>query len=331
MPIRVAINGFGRIGRQVFQAGLNDPRIEWVAANDVTDPQTLAHLLKYDSVFGRLPYEVRAGKDFLEVDGKRIKILNVLDPARLPWKKLGIDVVAECTGKFTDRDGAAKHLAAGAKKVLISAPAKDPDFTMVLGANHGQYDKRKHHLVSNGSCTTNAIVHLAKVLHEAFGIQKGVMVTVHAYTADQRLVDAPHRDLRRARAAAMSIIPTTTGAARTVGEVFPELKGKFDGFALRVPVLDGSIAVLNALLKKAVAPAQVNRAFAAAAKGKLKGIVEYSEEELVSRDILKNPASVIFDAKSTMVVDGTCVSVSGWYDNEWGFSCRMVDVIKRLV
>ncbi len=329
MPIRVAINGFGRIGRQVFQAGYKDPEIEWVAVNDVTDPSTLAHLLKYDSVYGKFEAPIKAGENRIEVNGKKIKILKELDPSKLPWKELKIDVVAECTGKFTDRDGAMKHLEAGAKRVLISAPAKNPDFTIVIGANDENL-RKEHRIVSNGSCTTNAIVHLAKVLHESFGIEKGHMITVHAYTADQRLVDAPHNDLRRARAAAVNIVPTTTGAARTVWEVFPELKGKVDGEAIRVPVVDGSIAVLCAKLKKKVTVEQVNNAFKSASQGKLKGILRYSDEPLVSRDILRDPHSCIFDSQRTIVTDSDFAVVSGWYDNEWGFSCRMVDVIKKL-
>ena len=329
MTIKVAINGFGRIGRQLLQAGYKDPEIEWVAVNDMSDPQTLAHLLKYDSIYGKFDAEIRSGPDFLEINGKRIQVLNCIDPIQLPWKKLGIDVVAECTGKFTERDGAQKHLTAGARYVLVSAPCKGADLTIVIGANENKFTK-DHNVVSNGSCTTNCIVHLAKVLHESFGIEKGYMTTVHAYTADQKLVDAPHKDLRRARAAAVSIIPTTTGAAKTVGEVFPELKGKLDGMALRVPVPDGSIAVLTAKLKKKTKVEEVNIAFKNAAEGKLRGILEYSQEPLVSRDILKNPHSCIFDSLSTSVTDDDLVTVCGWYDNEWGFSCRMIDTIKLM-
>jgi glyceraldehyde 3-phosphate dehydrogenase len=331
MPIRVAISGFGRIGRQIFQAGYKDPAIEWVAVNDMTDAPSLAHLLKWDSVFGRFPADIKAEKDAIIVDGKRLKVFNALDPEQLPWKELGIDLVVESTGKFTDREGAGKHLKAGAKKVFVSAPGKDVDFTLVMGANQDKYDRKKHAIVSNGSCTTNAIVHLAKVLHEAFGIERGYMVTVHSYTADQRLVDGPHKDLRRARAAGVSIIPTTTGAAKTVGEVFPELKGRIDGYALRVPTPDGSIAVLNAVVRKDVTVEQVNKAFADAAKGRLRGILEYADEPLVSRDIIRNPHSCIFDSPLTAVTDKRMVTVSGWYDNEWGFSCRMVDAIKLMM
>lgn len=329
MPVRVAINGFGRIGRQIFQAGLKNLNIEWVAVNDVTEPAALAHLLKYDSVFGKMDANIKAGPDWLEVNGKRIKVVKVLDPTQLPWKELNIDIVAECTGKFTDREGAEKHLKAGAKRVLISAPGKSPDFTVVLGANQ-QKLSAEHKIVSNGSCTTNCIVHLAKVLHESFEIEKGYMTTVHAYTADQHLVDAPHKDLRRARAAAVSIIPTTTGAAKTIGEVFPELKGKLDGVAIRVPVPDGSIAIITAKLKKKVTVEQINKAFKHAASNLLKGILEYSEEPLVSRDIIRNSHSCIFDALSTAVTDGDFVTIAGWYDNEWGFSCRMVDVLELM-
>lgn len=329
MSIRVAINGFGRIGRQIFQAGHKNPDIEWVAVNDVTDPKTLAHLLQYDSVYGKFEGKVTPGQDYLDIDGKRIKVLNILDPTKLPWKDLDIDIVAECTGKFTDREGAQKHLQAGAKRVLVSAPCKGGDCTIVLGANEEKLSPEAK-IVSNGSCTTNAVVHLAKILQESFGIEKAYMITVHAYTGDQRLVDAPHSDLRRARAAATNIIPTTTGAAKTVGELFPELKGKIDGIAIRVPILCGSIAMLNTKLKKKVTIEAVNSAFKAAAQTKLKNILEYSEEPLVSHDIIHNPHSCIFDALSTAVTDGDFVTVNGWYDNEWGFSCRMVDALQLM-
>jgi glyceraldehyde 3-phosphate dehydrogenase len=328
VPIRVAINGFGRIGRQILQAGYKNKNIQWVAINDVTDTQTLAHLLKYDSTFGMFPDSIKSGKDWLEIDKKKIKVLNILDPGKLPWKKLNIDIVAECTGKFTDREGAQLHLKAGAKRVLVSAPCKGPDFTIVLGANH-QKLKPSHRIVSNGSCTTNAVVHLAKTLHEAFTIERAYMNTVHAYTADQRLVDSPHKDLRRARAAAANIIPTTTGAAKTVGEICPELRGKVDGVSIRVPVQDGSIAILTAQVKKKATKEQVNKIFRSAA-ARLKGIVEYSQAPLVSRDILHNPNSCIFDSLSTAVTDNSLVTVAGWYDNEWGFSCRMVEVLELM-
>ncbi len=328
MPIRVAINGFGRIGRQILQAGYTNKNIKWVAVNDVTEPQTLAHLLKYDSVYGKFLGTIKAGKDWLEINKRKIKVLNIPEPAQLPWKKLSIDIVAECTGKFTDREGAQKHLKAGAKRVLISAPCKGPDFTIVLGANHHKLSPNQK-IVSNGSCTTNAIVHLAKILHDAYTIEHGYMTTVHAYTADQRLVDAPHKDLRRARSAATNIIPTTTGAAKTVGDICPELRGKVDGVALRVPVSDGSIALLTAQLKKKATREQINKTFRAAST-KLKGIVEYSEEPLVSHDIIHNSHSCIFDAQSTAVTDNSLVTIAGWYDNEWGFSCRMVEVLELM-
>ena len=328
--MRVAINGFGRIGRQVLQAGINDPAIEWVAVNDLTDPATLAHLLKYDSVFGKFSGSVEAKKDVLVVNGKEIKVFAKKDPLDLPWKDLKIDVVAECTGIFDDREGAAKHLKAGAKKVLISAPGKNVDLTMVKGVNEHVYDKKKHHVVSNASCTTNCLAPLVKVLHDNFGVKRGFMVTVHSYTADQRLVDAPHRDLRRARAAAVNIVPTSTGAARTVAEVIPELKGKLDGFACRVPTPDGSLVQFTAELVKPASVEKINWLFREVAKYHLKGIVEYSTEPLVSRDIIKNPHSCVFDAGLTNVLDGNLVSVVGWYDNEWGYASRMVDVIKLL-
>lgn len=328
--VRVAINGFGRIGRQILQAGINDSEIQWVAINDLTDTKTLAHLLKYDSVHGKSPYPVEYDDKNLIVNKKVIKVLAEKDPTKLPWKELKIDIVVESTGLFTDREGASLHLKAGAKKVLISAPAKDPDITIVKGVNEQEYDKKKHNIISNASCTTNGLAPMIKVLNDNFGVKRGFMVTAHAYTADQRLVDAPHKDLRRARSAAVSIIPTTTGAAKTVGEVIPSLKGKLDGIAWRVPVPDGSIVQFVAEVEKATDIQKVNWLFKQVAEFHLKGIIEYSEEPLVSRDIIHNPNSCIFDALSTNVIDGTLISVSGWYDNEWGYSCRMVDVIKLL-
>jgi glyceraldehyde 3-phosphate dehydrogenase len=328
--VRVAINGFGRIGRQVLQAGIGDPDVEWVAVNDLTDTKTLAHLLKYDSVHGNSKYTVEAKSDGIVVNGKFIKVLAEKDPAKLPWKDLKIDVVIESTGFFTEREGAQKHLNAGAKKVLISAPAKNPDITIVKGVNEHVYDKQKHHIISNASCTTNCLAPLVKVLNDNFGIVHGFMTTAHAYTADQRLVDAPHKDLRRARHAAVSIIPTTTGAAKTVAEVIPELKGKLDGLALRVPVPCGSITDFVCVTKKNVTAEEINNLFKSVSQYHLKGIVEYTEDPIVSADIIHNRHSVIFDALSTNVIDGNFVKVIGWYDNEWGYSCRVVDVIKLL-
>jgi len=326
--IRVAINGFGRIGRQVLQAGIMDPDIEWVAVNDLTDTITLAHLLKYDSVHGRSKYTVEARPDGIVVAGKFIKVLSEKEPLKLPWKDMNIDVVVESTGFYTDREGAQKHLTAGAKKVVISAPAKGVDITLVKGVNEHSYDKSKHHIISNASCTTNCLAPMVKVLNDNFGILKGFMTTVHAYTADQRLVDAPHKDLRRARSAAVSIVPTTTGAAKTVAEVIPELKGKLDGISLRVPVPDGSVTDFVCILKKPVTIEEINTLFKNVAEYHLKGILEYCDEPIVGIDIVHNNHSVIFDALSTMVIDGTFVKIIGWYDNEWGYSNRMVDIVK---
>jgi glyceraldehyde 3-phosphate dehydrogenase len=326
--VRVAINGFGRIGRQVLQAGINDPNIEWVAVNDLTDAKTLVHLLKYDSVHKRVNAHIIEKDGNLVIDGKTVKFLSEKDPEKLPWKALKIDVVAECSGFFTDREGAEKHLKAGAKKVLISAPAKNPDITVVKGVNEHLYDPKKHNIISNASCTTNCLAPIVKVLNDNFGIAKGYMITAHAYTADQRLVDAPHKDLRRARSAAVSIIPTTTGAAKTVTEVIPELKGKLDGVAWRVPVPDGSLVGFTCEVKKKATVQDINNLFKNVANYNLKGIVEYCEDPIVSADIIDNPNSAIFDALSTSVINDTFVTVAGWYDNEWGYSCRMVDMIK---
>ena len=328
--IRVAINGFGRIGRQVLQAGCKDPGIEWIAVNDLTDTKTLAHLLKYDSVFGQFPGKIEFTNDSLIVDGKKILVLTEKDPANLPWKKLKIDVVVESTGFFTDREGAEKHLKAGARKVLISSPAKNPDITIVKGVNEHKYNKNKHNIISNASCTTNGLAPMVKVLHDNFKVKRGFMITVHAYTADQKLVDAPHKDLRRARAAAVNIVPSTTGAAKAVAEVIPELKGKLDGFALRVPVPDGSYVSFVCDVEKEATIEKINWLFNEVSKYQLKGILQYSDEPLVSRDILKNPHSCIFDSLVTNVLDKTQVIVSGWYDNEWGYSSRMVDVLKII-
>lgn len=331
MAIRVAINGFGRIGRQVFQAGMNDPKIEWVAVNDLTDTRTLAHLLKYDSVYGVFPGKIVPRQDSIVADGTEIRVFAEKDPAKLPWAKLDVDVVVESTGLFTDRDGAMVHIKNGAGKVLISAPARNPDITIVKGVNEQQYDKKKHNIISNASCTTNCLAPMVKVLHDSLAIQKGYMLTIHAYTADQRLVDAPHRDLRRARSAAVNLIPTTTGAAKTVGEVITELKGKLDGMAVRAPVPCGSLATFTAEVQKRTTVEKVNALFKEMGKTKLKGILEYTEEPIVSHDILRNPHSCIFDALSTCVLDDNLVTVTGWYDNEWGYSCRMVDVLKLLL
>jgi len=328
--VRVAINGFGRIGRMVFQAGFNDPSIEWVAVNDLTDNRTLAHLLKYDSVHRKFPAEVGYDDKSLIVDGKHIQVLAERDPEKLPWKDMQIDVVVESTGFFTERDGAMKHIKAGAKKVLISAPAKGADITIVKGVNENLYDKEKHVIISNASCTTNCLAPIVKVLNDNLGVVHGFMTTAHAYTADQRLVDAPHKDLRRARSAALSIIPTTTGAAKTVGEVIPELKGKLDGISLRVPVPDGSIVDFVCEVKKETTIEEIKSLFKNVAETNLKGVLEYSEEPLVSADIIHNPHSCIFDALSTNIIDKRFVKVLAWYDNEWGYSCRMVDIIKIL-
>lgn len=336
MGYRVAINGFGRIGRNFFRAALKDEefkkKFNIVAVNDLTNAKTLAHLLKYDSVFGRLDAKVAAKDDAIEVDGTEISVLSEPDPQNLPWRSLKIDYVIESTGFFTTREGAEKHLKAGAKKVIISAPAKNPDITIVLGVNEEKYDPKNHRIISMASCTTNSLAPVVKVLNEKFGIECGFMTTCHAYTNDQRLLDLPHGDLRRARAAALSIIPTTTGAARAIGEVIPELKGKLDGLALRVPVPDGSITDIVVLLKREVTKEEVNLALKEASQGELKGIMEYTEEPLVSVDIIGNPHSSIVDGLSTNVIGGRgrLVKVLSWYDNEWGFSKRLVDLLKYI-
>ena len=327
--INVAINGFGRIGRLVLRAGIKDKDINWVAVNDITDAKTLAHLFKYDSVHGRYDGEVKCTDDSLIIDGKKIKVLSILDPDKLPWKSMNIEVVVESTGKFTDKEGAAHHLKAGARKVLISAPAKDPDITIVMGVNEKMYDKKKHHIISNASCTTNCLAPVVKILHDNFRVKRGFMTTINAYTADQRLVDAPHKDLRRARHAALSIIPTTTGAAKSVAEVIPDLKGKLDGLSFRVPVPTGSVVDFVCELEKNVTKDEINNAFKKAAD-KLSGILEYSVEPLVSADIVTDPNSSIFDSDLTNVIGGNFVKIIAWYDNEWGFSERMVDVIKLI-
>src|SRR6476660_5279065 len=330
MSVRVGINGFGRIGRNIMRAALGDKNIDFVAVNDLTNAATLAHLLKYDSVLGNLHARIEAKSDTISVDGDEFKVLSLRDPAQLPWKSLGVDGVFESTGLFTNRDDAAKHLTAGAKKVVITAPAKGPDITLVLGVNEEKYDPAKHHIISNASCTTNCLAPLAKVIHQAFGIKKGWMTTIHSYTNDQQLLDLPHKDLRRARAAALSMIPTTTGAAVAVGEVLPELKGKLDGFAMRVPTPNVSVVDLAVLVDKKTTPEEVNAALKAAANGKMKGILEYCEEPLVSIDFRGNPRSSIVDAPYTSVMDGDFIKVLSWYDNEWGYSNRCVDLIRYL-
>jgi glyceraldehyde 3-phosphate dehydrogenase len=331
MGIRVGINGFGRIGRNVLRACLvSETPLEFVAVNDVTDAATLAHLLKYDSVHGVLPREVRAEDKRLYVDGLALEVLCERDPARLPWKSLGVDLVLECSGLFTDREKAAAHLRAGAKKVLISAPAKNADVTICYGVNHGAYDRARHDIVSCASCTTNCLAPVAKVLHEAFGIRHGLMTTVHAYTNDQRILDLPHKDLRRARAAALSMIPTSTGAARAIGLVLPALDGRLDGMAVRVPVANVSLVDLTAEVERKTTEAEVNAALKSAAEGSLRGILQYCESPLVSSDFNGNPHSSILDAELTRVIDGTLVKVLAWYDNEWGFSNRMRDVASLI-
>jgi glyceraldehyde 3-phosphate dehydrogenase len=330
MAIKVGINGFGRIGRNIMRAALAHHDVDIVAVNDITDAATLAHLLKYDSVLGNLTVPVSASGDTIKVGSDQFKVLAQKDPAALPWKDLGVDIVFESTGKFTKRDDAAKHLTAGARKVIITAPATNPDVTVVLGVNDGDYDAGKHHIISNASCTTNCLAPVAKVLHETFGIKKAWMTTVHAYTNDQNLLDLPHKDLRRARAAAMSIIPTTTGAAKAVGEVLPALKGKFDGISMRVPTPNVSLVDLAALFDKKVTAEDVNAALKAASEGPLKGILQYVTDPLVSIDFRGNPHSSIVDAPYTKVMDGDFVKVLAWYDNEWGYSSRCVDLLKKL-
>jgi len=332
MTIKIAINGYGRIGRCVHRALLKNKvaDLEIAAINDITDAKTLAHLLKYDSIHGVLPNDVRAEGNQLIVDGKAIPITSEKDPEKLPWGQLGIPVVLECSGKFTERDGAGKHLKAGAKKVLISAPSKDPDFTVVYGVNHDKYDPAKHHLISNASCTTNCLAPLAKVLHETVGIVRGQMTTIHAYTNDQRILDQPHKDLRRARSAALSMIPTTTGAARAVGLVLPELKGKIDGYAVRVPTANVSLVDLTVEVSRKTTKEEVNAALKKAANGALKGILAYTEDPVVSVDFNGTSVSSTVDAELTKVVGDTLLKVCAWYDNEMGFSYRMVDVLRML-
>jgi len=332
MTVRIGINGFGSIGRRFTRIALGRPNLQVVAVNDITDAATLAHLLKYDSNYGLLNADVRAEEDSIILNGQRIKVFAKTDPAQIPWNELGVDVVIESTGKFTDREKAALHLAGGGvKKVIISAPAKGEDITIVLGVNHTSYDPAKHHIISNASCTTNSLAPIAKVLHDNFGIVKGLMTTVHSYTNDQRILDLPHKDLRRARAAALSIIPTTTGAAKAIGLVLPELKGKLNGFSLRVPTPTVSVTDLVAEVKRPTTSDEVNAAMKRAAEGELKGILAYCDEPLVSVDFKGNPASSIVDGGSTMVVEGNLVKVVAWYDNEWGYSTRLVDLVEFLV
>jgi glyceraldehyde 3-phosphate dehydrogenase len=332
MAIRVGINGFGRIGRQVLRAakeqGIAD--LDFVAVNDLTDTKTLAHLFKYDSVHRTYAGDVAVSANGITVDGDEIRVFAEKDPAALPWKDLGVDIVLESTGRFTKAEDAGKHIKGGAKKVIISAPAKGEDITIVMGVNSDKYDPAKHHIVSNASCTTNCLVPMVKVVRDAFGFRHGSMVTVHSYTNDQNILDLPHTDLRRARAAAMSIIPTTTGAAKATSLVIPEVKGKIDGIAIRVPTPDVSFTDLGVEVERPVSIEEVNAAFKAAADGPMQGIITYSEDELVSSDYIGNPASCILDAKSTNVVDGTLVKVSGWYDNEWGYASRCVDLIRFM-
>jgi glyceraldehyde 3-phosphate dehydrogenase len=334
MAVRVGINGFGRIGRNVFRAAHeSDADIEVVAVNDITDAGTLAHLLKYDSVYGPFPGTVEVRDGALAIDGREVRVLAERDPARLPWGDLGVDVVLESTGLFTDREDAAKHLQAGAGKVIISAPATEPDVTVALGVNFDDvYDPDNHHVISNASCTTNCLAPVAKVLHEAIGIERGLMTTIHAYTADQRLQDAPHKDLRRARAAAINLVPASSGAAKAIGLVIPELQGKLHGFAVRAPVPTGSVVDLTAEVARETTVDEINDAFRSRADaGALTGILQYTDDPIVSSDIVKNPYSSIFDSELTTVMDGTMVKVVAWYDNEWGFSNRCVELAQRVL
>jgi glyceraldehyde 3-phosphate dehydrogenase len=334
MAVRVAINGFGRIGRNVFRAAHeNGADIEWLAVNDLVDPKTIAHLLKYDSTYGPFPGKVEATTAGFSVDGKEIRVLAERDPSSLPWGDLGADVVIESTGLFTDRENASKHIDAGAKKVVISAPATDPDTTVVLGVNFDEvYDRSSHEVISNASCTTNCLAPIAKVVHDTVGIKHGLMTTIHAYTADQRLQDMPHKDLRRARAAAVNLIPASTGAAKAIGVVIPDLNGKLHGFAVRAPVPTGSVVDLTVEVNRETSVEEINAALKAAADdGPLKGLMLYTEDPIVSSDIVKNPASSIVDSQLTAVMDGTMVKVVSWYDNEWGYSNRVADLVQRLL
>jgi len=331
MSIRIGINGFGRIGRNFLRASANDPAIDIRAANDITDAKTLAHLLKYDTVLGAFKGTVSVDGDSIVVNGRKIKVLAEKELGKLPWKELGVEVVIESTGKYTKRPDVIQHIEkAGARKVIVSAPAADPDATLVMGVNEKTYDPARHHVISNASCTTNCLAPVTKILHEGWGIEKGFMTTIHSYTNDQKILDAPHKDLRRARAAAVAQIPTTTGAARAVGLVLPELKGKIDGIAIRVPTPNVSIVDLVALLKTKATAEEVNAAFVKASKGDLKGILSYTDEPLVSVDFMSNPHSAIVDGLSTKVIGDNLVKVLAWYDNEWGYSCRLVDLVKYI-
>jgi glyceraldehyde 3-phosphate dehydrogenase len=328
MAIKVGINGFGRIGRNIYRAAMADSNIDIVAVNDITDPQTLAHLLKYDSVLGNLKSDVAHGEDNISVDGKTIRVYKEKDPAKIDWPGLGVELVVESTGLFTNAEDAKKHMRGGVKKVLISAPAKGEDITICIGVNDRNYDPAKHHIISNASCTTNCLSPVAKVMNDAFGIESGLMTTIHSYTNDQKLLDLPHKDLRRARAAALSMIPTSTGAAKAIGLVLPELKGKLDGIAIRVPTPDVSLIDLTVRTSKPVTMEAANQAFRDAANGPMKGVLQYVEDELVSVDFLHNPHSSIVDAPLTKTIGDRLIKVFSWYDNEWGFSCRMCDLIK---
>ncbi|MCW4032611.1 MAG: type I glyceraldehyde-3-phosphate dehydrogenase [Candidatus Bathyarchaeota archaeon] len=336
MPIKIGINGFGRIGRVFYRASLKDDEFnknfEVVAVNDITDSRTLAHLLKYDSVHGVLDKEISWTESSIKIDDKEIKVLSERDPANLPWSSLGAEIVLESTGLFRDRDNANKHIKAGANKVIVSAPAKDPDATLVLGVNQEAYDKDKHNIISMASCTTNCLAPMVKVLHDNFGVNRGLMTTIHAYTNDQRMLDLPHKDLRRARAGAVSIIPTTTGAAKAIGLIIPELQGKLNGLSLRVPVPDGSVTDLTAELKNSADFQEINNAYKKASEGELKGILQYTEDPIVSSDIIGNPHSCILDGPNTTILSGQSqwAKIFGWYDNEWGFSCRLVDLFKFI-
>jgi len=330
MAIKVAINGCGRIGRNVYRAAIGNPNIDIVATNDLTDTKTLAHLLKYDSVLGPLHNDVKAGPDFISVDGKQVKVFAIKDPAEIPFSSLGAQVVVESTGRFTDANDAKKHIQGTVKKVIISAPAKNEDITIVMGVNNGLYDPAKHNIVSNASCTTNCLAPVVKVLHETFGILKGSMTTIHSYTNDQNVLDFPHKDLRRARAAAINMIPTSTGAAKAIGLVMPELKGKLDGYAMRVPTPNVSVVDLVAVLAKTATAEEINAALKSAAEGKMKGILAFTMDPVVSTDMLRNSNSSIVDGQLTKVLDGNLAKVVSWYDNEWGYSCRVVDLIEFM-
>jgi glyceraldehyde 3-phosphate dehydrogenase len=330
MAIRVGINGFGRIGRNLMRAAMGNKNFDFVAVNDITDTKTLAHLLKYDSILGNLNATIESGDGWISVNGDKFQVLSQRDPGALPWKDLGVDIVFESTGKFTKKDDAAKHVAAGAKKVIVTAPATGPDATFVMGVNHEQYDPAKHVVISNASCTTNCLAPFAKVLQDSFGIQKGWMTTIHSYTNDQQLLDLPHKDIRRARAAALSMIPTTTGAAKAVGEVLPVLKGKLDGFSMRVPTPNVSVVDLVVQLGKKTTADEINAAFRAAAAGPLKGILAVEDAPLVSIDFRGNSNSSIVDSAYTKVMDGDLAKVLSWYDNEWGYSCRCIDLASYM-